>query len=77
MFLFATLAQAKPKREVAKSISDTINNLLVKEGIKINLFEGEVEKQNFIAGGNADKTEAYFYKEAEKKFKEVSFRFYV
>jgi hypothetical protein len=57
---FATLEQALPKREILSSKKDSIVNQLKRSGVKVSLFEGSELKKSFIAGGNAQKTEAYF-----------------
>ncbi|MFZ1809455.1 MAG: DUF4340 domain-containing protein [Cyclobacteriaceae bacterium] len=58
--LFATLQQAEPKRQVANNQKDSISSMLVKNGVKLNLYqEGDLVK-SFYAGGNVTKTEAYF-----------------
>lgn len=58
--LFATLQQAEPKRPVAESLKDSINAVLEKEGIKVSLFSADELQNEFIAGGNATKSQAYF-----------------
>jgi len=58
--LFATLQQAEPKRLVAASMKDTVNSLLEQKGITVSLFKQEELQQQFIAGGNEAKTQAYF-----------------
>lgn len=58
--LFATLQQAEPKRPVASSLRDSLADVLVKEGINVSLnAEGKMVK-SFFAGGNAQKSQAYF-----------------
>ena len=58
--LFATLQQAEPKRPVATAARDSIKNLLIENGVKVSLYNGEQLQQEFIAGGNETKTQAYF-----------------
>jgi hypothetical protein len=60
--LFATLEKAEPKRPVANSQLDSVNSILSKNGVIVNLYEGETLIQSFRAGGNEQKTEAYFQK---------------
>lgn len=60
--LFATLKQAEPKRPVASSLQDSLKNILTSQGVKITLLSGDVVEESFYAGGNAEKTEAYFMK---------------
>lgn len=58
--LFATLQQAKPKRAVSGARGDSIYNELDRSGVEVSLHEeGELKKQ-FLAGGNAGKTQAFF-----------------
>jgi hypothetical protein len=58
--LFATLQQAEPRRPVAASVHDSLRTALKKNGVRVSLYEGEKLVQNFYAGGNALKTQAYF-----------------
>lgn len=58
--LFATLQQARPKREVAAALKDSIYNQLMQSGIKVSLFDGETLRKTFLAGGNSSKTQAWF-----------------
>lgn len=58
--LFATLQQAEPKRQVANNLKDSITSMLLKEGVKLNLYQENALVKSFYAGGNAAKTEAYF-----------------
>jgi hypothetical protein len=58
--LFATLQQAEPKRLLAESVRDSINNILDKEGVVVSLFADDERKLEFTAGGNRGKTQAYF-----------------
>jgi hypothetical protein len=60
--LFATLEKAEPKRPVANGQLNSIDSILSKNGVTVNLFEGENLIQSFRAGGNEQKTEAYFQK---------------
>lgn len=61
--LFATLQQAEPKRQVASSLRDAVSSMVMKNGVKLDLFQGDVLVRSFYAGGNAAKTEAYFLDE--------------
>ncbi len=63
--LFATLQQAAPKRPVASSMKDSVNQQLSMHGIQISLIENGNTKMNFLAGGNAIKTETWFQKEGD------------
>lgn len=58
--LFATLQQAKPKRSVAGARQDSIYNELEKSGVEVSLYEENELKKQFLAGGNAGKTQAFF-----------------
>jgi hypothetical protein len=58
--LFATLQQAEPKRAVSESLQDSINTLLQEEGVKIRLYNADGLQKEFLAGGNTNKTQAYF-----------------
>jgi hypothetical protein len=58
--LFATLQQAKPKRPVANMRNDSIYEHLANRGVKVSLFEGEELREEFLAGGNPAKTQAFF-----------------
>jgi hypothetical protein len=58
--LFATLQQAEPKRPFSGGEQDSVNETLTKQGVIVRLFEGEILQKEFIAGGNAAKTQAYF-----------------
>ncbi|MBK5278106.1 MAG: hypothetical protein JJE09_04500 [Bacteroidia bacterium] len=60
--LFATLEKAEPKRPVANNQLDSINSMLSRKGVIVNIFGDETLVQSFTAGGNAQKTEAYFRK---------------
>ncbi len=58
--LFATMAQAEPKRPLANALRDSVSNTLRSEGVHVSLFsDGNVVKE-FYAGGNPQKTQAYF-----------------
>ena len=63
--LFATLDKAEPKRPVSNSQLDSVNALLSKTGVEVKLYEGGNIVESFRAGGNAQKTEAYFQKSAD------------
>ncbi len=58
--LFAALQQAEPKRPVAESMQDSISTMLKKEGVKVSLYSTDILQMGFIAGGNLNKTQAYF-----------------
>jgi hypothetical protein len=57
--LFATVEQAIPKREI-KSKSDSIGETLRHTGTIVSFIQGNDVVKKFIAGGNAQKTQAYF-----------------
>lgn len=58
--LFAIINQVKVRRPVAKSEVEQVKNKLTKSGSKVSIFEGESVVKEFYAGGNDDKSEAYF-----------------
>lgn len=58
--LFATLQQATPKRAVARASQDSIFRHLKKSGVTVSLFDARELAKQFLAGGNASKTQAYF-----------------
>jgi hypothetical protein len=58
--LFATLQQARPKRPVINLWQDSIYRQLLKSGVKVSLYEGAALKKEFLAGGNASGTQAFF-----------------
>jgi hypothetical protein len=58
--LFAPLQQVEPKRPVAESLHETIATVLNSKGVMVKLYEGDNLVKEFIAGGNATKTQAYF-----------------
>ena len=60
--LFATIEKAEPKRLVSNSQMDSVDSRISKSGVTVNLYEGENLIQSFRAGGNKQKTEAYFQK---------------
>ncbi len=61
--LFATLQQAEPKRLLSATIQDSVSNALRQNGVKISLSTAGTTESSFYAGGNAQKTQAYFCKE--------------
>jgi hypothetical protein len=63
--LMATLAQAEPRRPVAKLERDSIARALTQHGITVTLFAGTQPLQSFFAGGNRQKTQAYFMRNGE------------
>lgn len=58
--LFATLQQAEPKRPLSASIQDSISNELRQNGIKVSLISSGKTESTFYAGGNTQKTQAFF-----------------
>lgn len=58
--LFATIQQAIPRKPVAAALADSISTSLQKEGVKVSLFVEGAPAKVFYAGGNAQKTNAYF-----------------
>ena len=64
--LFATLEKAEPKRPVANSQLNSVDSIISKNGVTVNLYENENLIQSFRAGGNVQKTEAYFQKSIDQ-----------
>ncbi len=58
--LFATLQQTEPKRPVTNSNQDSIAHNLEQNGLKVSLFSGDHLEKMFFAGGNKQKSQAYF-----------------
>lgn len=58
--LFATLQQAAPRRPAALKLRDSVRNDLIQHGVKVKLFSAGTLANSFIAGGNEQKTQAYF-----------------
>jgi hypothetical protein len=58
--LFATMQQAEPKRPVAASMQDSKSRVLDRDGVLVSLYEGTELKKEFIAGGNPQRSQAYF-----------------
>ncbi len=58
--LFATLQQAEPKRAVANAWRDSISQVLKNSGVKVSLVSEGKTLKSFYAGGNPQKTQAYF-----------------
>jgi hypothetical protein len=61
--LFATLQQAEPKRGVSGTMQDSIASAVREQGTRVVLLQAGEEKKEFVAGGNANKTVAYFMTE--------------
>jgi hypothetical protein len=64
--LFATLKQVEAKRRVAESIRDSVADQLSQRGVKIGLFSGDEKRKVILAGGNEQKTLAYFMEEGAR-----------
>ena len=47
-------------RPVVESVKDSISSLLDSLGVRVSLYAGDELQQEFIAGGNLNKTQAYF-----------------
>ncbi|HEU5292677.1 MAG TPA: DUF4340 domain-containing protein [Cyclobacteriaceae bacterium] len=58
--LFATLQEAEPKRQVVESMEDSIGTLLKNNGVRVSLYRTDNLQKEFLAGGNNNKTQAYF-----------------
>lgn len=66
--LFATLRQAEPRRPVAASQRDSVAKVLAKEGVEVTLISGGEKVDVFYAGGNRQKTQAYFMRPGEMPY---------
>lgn len=58
--LFATLQQIEARRPVADRIQDSVSKQLLTTGVSVSLYKGSELQKEFIAGGNAQRTQAYF-----------------
>lgn len=58
--LFATLLQVEPKRPIQSSRADSVALQLRNSGVEVTLQTTGGETQQFMAGGNDQKTQAYF-----------------
>ena len=65
--LFATLRQAEPKRAVSSQLADSIAERLENGGIHVTLYEDDHVAQQFFAGGNSLKTQAYFRRAGDEQ----------
>jgi hypothetical protein len=65
--LFATIQQAEPKRPVSNVVQDSIGSMLNREGVHVTLFQDKNVELEFVAGGNATKTQAYFKKPGDNE----------
>ena len=64
--LFATFQQAEPKRPVAASIQDSLSRELKENGVRVSLIASDKTELSFYAGGNAQKTQAFFCLDGEE-----------
>ena len=64
--LFATFQQAEPKRPVAASVQDSLNRDLKENGVRVSLIASGKTELSFYAGGNAQKTQAFFSLDADE-----------
>lgn len=58
--LFATLQQVTPKRPLATNVRDSVARNLITNGVRVSLYRGEGLQKTFYAGGNPQKSQAYF-----------------
>jgi hypothetical protein len=63
--LFATLQQAQPVRPLAQAQQDSVKQKLQAEAVHVRIMAGEEVLKTFLAGGNARKTQAYFFQPDE------------
>ena len=59
--LFATLQQAESKRRVAASLVDSVTQRIKLTGVKVELYQEDVVVKELYVGGNANKSETYFF----------------
>jgi hypothetical protein len=57
---FATLLQAEPRRRVAQKLKDSVHQQIMKEGMDVQLYQGETLLKNYRVLGNNRKTETYY-----------------
>jgi hypothetical protein len=65
--LFATLQQVVAKRSITGSLRDSLSNVLKEQGVRVSLVENGNVKKSFYAGGNVQKSIAYFQEEGSKE----------
>ena len=58
--LFAVLSQAEIRRPVPREIRDSVSSKLKSRGIKVIIQNGQELIQEFLVGGNNQKTNTYF-----------------
>jgi hypothetical protein len=63
--LMATLAQAEPRKPAAKMERDSIARAITQQGVRVTLNAGPQTLLSFFAGGNRQKTQAYFMRTDE------------
>jgi hypothetical protein len=66
--LFATLRQAEPRRPVAGAQRDSIAKVLAESGVEVTLISGGEKIDVFYAGGNRQKTQAYFMRPGDTPY---------
>lgn len=64
--LFATLQQAEPKRPLASALRDSVTTVLAEKGVKVSLLAAGIPEAIFYAGGNSQKTQAFFMDGTER-----------
>lgn len=65
--LFATLGEMKVRRPLAQAVSDSIGSYVQHNGVKVRLWSAGNRVAEFVAGGNSQKTEAWFVKSGESQ----------
>lgn len=58
--IMATLQQVEAKRKVSEAASDSLAQVMVKDGVKVSVYAGGEVLHQFYAGGNEVKTQALF-----------------
>lgn len=65
--LFATLQQAEPKRPLPSAVQDSVNTALKQQGTKVSVISSGQPVKTFYAGGNAQKTQSFFFIDSEDR----------
>jgi hypothetical protein len=58
--IMATLQQAEAKRKLSDNLQDSVNQAVLTDGVKVSVYSGGELVSQFYAGGNAQKTQAFF-----------------
>ncbi len=63
--LMATLLQAEPRRPLSNRLQDSTARAMKEDGVLVTLTSGKEVIHAFYAGGNRQKSQAYFMKQGE------------